>query len=395
MKDMSTLKTNPQRRQVARNAAGFTLVELMVALVLGLVLVAAILQFFTGTRLTFTANEAQARAQETGRFAMETMKPSIRSAGLGGICGGNPPVRNHLNLSAADAQALLSPTHAVRGWEFQNTGINRTVTLDNPQPGSGSANNWVAGGSIGNLPAGIVNLALPSSDVLLVREMRPVRGIRATDSNAPNQANININYDTTQGTDTVSACEILLVTNCNRADLFQVTNATSNSLTKGSAGGCSPGNQTPGDDWSATYRSATQFYRAESTAYFVGQFPNRDMPSLIRGRFIEGLAPQFEELVEGVENMQVLYGYSEPGPPGGSGDGQSVNFFLTANNVPNWEYVISVRIGLLARSPRNLGAGAAAQTFDVALTNVTHTPDQFLRQPYNTTIALRNRQIIR
>ena len=164
-------------------------------------------------------------------------------------------------------------------------------------------------------------------------------------------------------------------------------------MSKG-GGGCTPGNRTPGVDWSARYGSGAQFYRAESTVYFVGLGASGN-PALFSARMRHGLAPRIEELAEGIENLQVLYGYSEPGQPEGSGDGQSVNLWLTANNVPNWEYVIAVRIGLLSRSPNPAGAGAASQTFEVALSNVISPNDQFLRQPYNTTIALRNRQIVR
>ncbi len=373
---------------------GFSLVELMVALAISLLLVAAVLQFFAGTKMTYTATEALARAQESGRFAMETLKPAVRTAGLSGICGGGaPPLRNHLNLSTSAALALLGPNQAIRGWEYQNTGTNQTITLADLEAGGSPASSWRAGGNIGDLPDEIADRALPFSDVLLIREMRPVDTIFATETNAPNQDNININYGS--GADQVDQCEIILVTNCNQADLFQATNATSNSLTRDSAGGCSPGNVTSAQDWSAQYRSATQFYRPASRVFFVGEGASGE-PALFSATFARGFNnPEFEELVDGIENMQILYGYSEPGPPDGSGDGQSVDVFLPAEFVPNWEYVIAVRIGLLVRSPGAVGMDAVAQTYDVGLVNVTHPADRVLRQPYNVTLALRNRQIVR
>ncbi len=378
---------------LSSHTSGFSLVELMVALTLSLLVVAAVVQFFTGSKMTYNATEALARTQESGRFALETLKPVVRSAGLGGICGGTSRLRNHLNVSSADAIALLAPNHAVRGWEFQNTGIDQTVTLTGLTPGSAAVGQWQAGGNIGQLPDVIVQRALPFSDVLFIREMRPIGNITATDTNAPNQNNINVIYGT--GADQVTQCEIVLVTNCNQADLFQAVNATANSLTRGSGGTCSPGNVTPAADWSATYRSAAQFYRPLSRAFFIGEGAS-GQPALFSATFSRGFnTPVIEELVDGIENMQLVFGYSDPGAPEGSGDGQSVNVWLTAQNVPNWEYVIAVRVGLLARSPGAVSMDAVAQTFDIGLTNVTHTADRALRQPYNVTLSLRNRQIVR
>ncbi|MGY6587093.1 MAG: PilW family protein [Wenzhouxiangella sp.] len=392
--------------ETAQKLRAFTLVELMVAMVLGLVIIAAVIQFFSGSRQTYITTEALARAQENGRFAIESMKPPIRSVGLGGICGGAPRIKNHLNTGTSSALDLLLANRAVQGWEYTGTGVNRPVLLANADAASASSTDWVSSGGVAGIPAELANevsegRVMPFSDVLMLREPRPVRGIVAGDNNAVNQASLNISY--LPGADLVRQCEIILVTNCNRADLFQVTNATSATLTKGSAGGCSPGNLTGGPaltNWSTAHRGASQFYRVESMIFYVGlRSPNDpgadDIPVLYRMSFVEGQDPIREEIVEGIENMQVLYGYSEPGQPEGSGDGQSVNVWLTADNVPNWEYVIAVRIGLLSRSPNPAGAGAASQTFDVALTNVTSPADQFLRQPYNTTIALRNRQIVR
>jgi type IV pilus assembly protein PilW len=60
---------------------GLSLVELMVALVLGLVLMTGIIQVFLSSRQTYTANEAMARMQENGRFALEFISRSARNAG--------------------------------------------------------------------------------------------------------------------------------------------------------------------------------------------------------------------------------------------------------------------------------------------------------------------------
>lgn len=60
---------------------GLSLVELMVALVLGLILMFGIIQVFFASKQTYITNEAMARLQENGRFALEFMSRSARLAG--------------------------------------------------------------------------------------------------------------------------------------------------------------------------------------------------------------------------------------------------------------------------------------------------------------------------
>jgi len=64
-----------------RQQLGLSLVELMVALLLGLVLMTGIIQVFLASRQTYNTNEAMARMQENGRFALEFISRSARLAG--------------------------------------------------------------------------------------------------------------------------------------------------------------------------------------------------------------------------------------------------------------------------------------------------------------------------
>jgi len=55
---------------------------------------------------------------------------------------------------------------------------------------------------------------------------------------------------------------------------------------------------------------------------------------------------QREELVEGVETLQVVYGEDTNGD-------QQPNIYRSANQVSDWKNIVSVRIGLLLRSPND------------------------------------------
>lgn len=60
---------------------GFSMVELLVALVLSTILLGGIIQLFIGSKQTYRFHDALSRLQENGRFALEIMSHDIRLAG--------------------------------------------------------------------------------------------------------------------------------------------------------------------------------------------------------------------------------------------------------------------------------------------------------------------------
>lgn len=66
---------------IPRTQQGFTLVELMVGMTIGLVLLLVIGSVFVSSRQVFREQEDNARVQESGRFALEIIGRSIKQAG--------------------------------------------------------------------------------------------------------------------------------------------------------------------------------------------------------------------------------------------------------------------------------------------------------------------------
>ncbi len=64
-----------------RRCAGFTLIEIMVALVLGLLILNAVIQVFLSTRQSARIQNAASQMQEDGRTAIEILNRYIRLAG--------------------------------------------------------------------------------------------------------------------------------------------------------------------------------------------------------------------------------------------------------------------------------------------------------------------------
>lgn len=71
---------NKQRYQ--QQQGGFSLVELMIALVLGLVIVGAVINAFLSMSQTYKVQDALSRSQESGRFALELISQELRMAGF-------------------------------------------------------------------------------------------------------------------------------------------------------------------------------------------------------------------------------------------------------------------------------------------------------------------------
>ena len=91
---------------------------------------------------------------------------------------------------------------------------------------------------------------------------------------------------------------------------------------------------------------------------------------------------QNNDLIEGVEAIQFLYGEDTNGD-------HAVNDYVIANQVLNWEHVVSVRVLILITSLEdNLTAQPAPYLFN----NITTLPtDHHLRRVFSATFALRNR----
>ena len=76
-------------RPSVQGMAGFSLVEFMVAMAIGLILVGAVLAVFVNSSSTYTVNQSVARLQENGRYALDEITQDLQLAGYWG--GNNSP----------------------------------------------------------------------------------------------------------------------------------------------------------------------------------------------------------------------------------------------------------------------------------------------------------------
>ena len=69
------------KHKIPHQQFGFTLVELMVAMMLGLFLMTGVIQLFLGSSQTYSVVASQSQVQDTGRFSLYFLSRSVRHAG--------------------------------------------------------------------------------------------------------------------------------------------------------------------------------------------------------------------------------------------------------------------------------------------------------------------------
>jgi type IV pilus assembly protein PilW len=130
------------------------------------------------------------------------------------------------------------------------------------------------------------------------------------------------------------------------------------------------------------------------TIYYIGKRDNTSTnpPALFRRQLgSTGVAGNAEELVEGVEDMQILYGENTNNDASNSADR-----FVPADQVSDWDNVVSVRVSLLVQSIEdNLVPDGQAYTFNGVVYDGTGgngalPADGRLRRVFTATINLRN-----
>lgn len=341
---------------------GVTLIELMVAMLLGLILTAGAIQVFISNRTTYGFNEGLARLQENGRFAIDMLNYRVRMAGYVGCL---PGIRIDNNLTGSGDL----------GFDLEQGLIGFEAIGSAPVPASWSP----------ALPAELVNDVNPGSDVLVIYNVNPNAYPLVSPFNSADQIFVDASVaDFAVG-------EIAVVSDCQKASVFQITGTSASAGTgiavAHASAGFTPGNALAAWDSGQEYGEGAEMLRAETWVYYVGARNGDGPPALFQRRLaLSGttVALAAQELVEGVDTMQILYGVDT------DLDG-SVDDYRAASTVTDWAEVVAVRIGLLLRSPEEYGTEVDTATYNVNGTLFDPVDDRRIRQLFTTTVALRNR----
>lgn len=346
----------------ARAVRGFTLVELMVAIAIGLFLSAVTGTIYLNSKNMFNYQDAMSRLQENARFAMERMSRDIRMAGFS-TCGKlSGSIANKVNGGAA----------------------NWWLNLDTPIMG------------FDNITAS--PLTLPSNSP------NPIAGTDAFYTLGSNDSGISVKkylmnaatFDTDPHS--IQPGTILVVTDCHQTSVFQMSGPTNNnnqSTQINHAAGASvyPGNCAKGLRASCPsttdydFEPGASILQLYANYYFIAPSSTANSGNSLWTCSLEnqtGGNTACVELINSVENMQVEYGVD-------TDSDQSVNAYLDASSVTNWANVLSVRINLLLATPPSAGnLSSTVQTYKFNSQTVT-AQDRRVRRIYSSVINMRNR----
>lgn len=109
------------RGRVPRRQGGFSLVELMVALLLGLLLMSGIIAVYLESKNNFVQDEAISRVQENGRFALRLL---TREVAMGGFYGGATEPTAITSPAGSTCQHwLLNPDQVIETYNYADGGL--------------------------------------------------------------------------------------------------------------------------------------------------------------------------------------------------------------------------------------------------------------------------------
>jgi type IV pilus assembly protein PilW len=351
---------------------GFSLVELMVAITLGLLLTGAVISVFIGSRTAYQSTAGVGEMADSGRFALNLIGESVRNAG---------------NIACNSAMTATSQTVAggnwftatlqqgITGFEANGTAPGAGIALP-VNPVVGAANNWtpnLVAQMTGAIPAG-PGQPVQGSDVLVVASSVPrIAPVYTTADVIPNAVNLPV----TALPVALNTLAYAAVSDCTKSVIFQVPGAVASGATAVTLNAGLPG---------VGFSAGAVVSPLTTTIYYIGTGSDGDA-SLFRLEQVNG-GPGFpvtgpEELVPDVENMQVLYGVDSNPPT------QTATAYVTANQVGPLN-VVSIQVALLVASPPGTKLVPAPPPFNLLGTAVTVPGDNRSRQVFYATINLRD-----
>ena len=340
-----------------RRIRGLSLIELMIALTIGLIITLAVGQVYIGSRTTYRTQDALSRLQENARYAMDTISHDLRMAGQIGCSVDSSKSANVLNNA-----------------------------------GYGDLFGAIKGAKKGGTAIAPFTATTANSDVI-----RIFRADETTEALISNSATPTLNFAAAPSFNTG---DILVATDCSTAAVFQASNVTGTAV-KHQVAAMTPGNCTdkigpatapltcPGPGTTSdTFPPGTKVMRVIGNLYYVAN-NSATQPALYRQKLVAGVLTS-DELVEGVEDMQITYGL-DTDPPLTPGYGSVDTFVSDPTTIADWGQVKSVQISLLMRTAEDNVSGANQQYIWRGASVTAPAGDRHLRMVFSTTISLRDR----
>ena len=359
--------------------SGFTLIELLISMLIGAMILTGVVQVFASTKNSSKALQAESEIQENARFAFSVITSIVQEAGDFGCQAANPLSTKSL-VNTADA--TFKPGRVIEGWEATGSSYGDTYTAE---VGSDmvdlSSSHWVTSD---NAQKDTGTLAKQNSDVFKIWYTKKQRtALTSIAGNVLQFSPIDLETGTILA---INDCQTLLFAQtCSCEDSTCADSDTEADIDPGSCS--SPGNTA--FNLTKLNIPTTEIGILDSALFFVGKRNDdaNNIPSLfIRRLGNDATLDSKEEILEGVESMQVLYGED-------TNNNKSPNYYVSADDVSNWDNVVSLKISLLLRSYKN-NIFSSAQSIAFNGTNISVADsDRYLRRVFTSVISIRNRNI--
>lgn len=321
------------RMQNQKSMAGFTLIELMIAMVLSLLLAGAVITVFVNSSHAFNQDENVLRMQDDARFALRELAMEISMAGN----YSELHLPDSVTQDAALAIGVDCGPPGEANWMFQ-----ATSTLTNESLSITAIDNAT------NAQVAAAHSCFAAGEVLEGTDVISIKRVAGAE------------------TPVTTAGAVYLRTNGTVGLLYQAPMPAAPTVV------VTP----PMDDWE--YRPSIFFIRPFANT------PDDGIPTLCR-KVLRGvnLDMTTECLATGIENLQVEYGVDR------TADGNP-NVFLSSPTVADMQNVVSARIFLLARTSKIDTKYTNQKTFSLSNSPDYSPTDSFHRRMFSTTVSIQN-----
>jgi type IV pilus assembly protein PilW len=326
--------------------AGFSLIELLVSMAIGLVIMIAVMSAYLGSAGAGKMAEAQSRMNEDAQAALGILSQHIRMA------GNNPDQPNRVDSANPALTSVRNPVYGATSLVLAGTATTSNFSVRGCDGSFGTFTNVTSATSLDGLTCAAPVAATPSDSIA-------------------------VNYEADRY-NTIAASGLPTDCLCNS---LPIVTATLNTIVAG------------------TSTAANVTYTVADNRFYVNT--ESSVPSLYC-RGIGNSIPQ--PLVENVESLRFRYGTistattSTTATVAGYLDASEIlteaNMAALSDDATRWAKVATVRICIVVRSETPVAPDAAsAQYLDCSGTLVTTPPDLRLRRAYTTTVVLRNRRL--
>jgi len=410
------------------NQNGLTLIELLIAMLIGTLLILGATSMFIANKRVYKEVDFQGRLAENARFGMEMMVRDLRMAGFIG-CAVQQDVENRLDVfdsGTQDPTKLLSflskNSDDCRTKGLTDVDCDQANAIEGLEQGNSE---WSPSKSTDPTDAGLT--LETQSDAFTVRFMEDTNANLCTDMST-SSSNLEVSAQSsniTIGNAVFFEGGLYAAGDCEATNIFQLTeNADSTPFTLKHESSGTPGNRTT--DLSKIYTigssgacvtpsaaSPVDIFIFRARRYFIASEATIDdgRPALYRQTFdvpndSDVPTVHSERLIDGVENMQVLYG--EDINTAADPLDRVADIYSKATDVIDWSNVVSVKIALLFSTVEQDFSGPIDTKNDYQLLDETafdptpdtvgcaspcRPPDHRRRKILEATVSLRNRQL--